>query len=300
MKTILNPKNYEDDYLLNLNECFPSWGNLATLDWVIKRKFNQQVPDFFLIKSDQDAVLAGSAISYRKLKSNQNDIFEIGIMTGSWTLPISRGLGCFTETIKISNQIIATHKKDFLTAFVTESNASFRRLRDAGSLLIPTNYIISQKLESNIVTSNEIEILEKSEKNMQFIFDKREELLQSKLHFEYSFTDFKNQFINRINPTYILKIDTNYAIIEETPKMFQLHYCTSYRLDVISKIVDFANKQHKEIIFFSTDSKHQFKEDINYKIVPGFFTVLDNALSKSKKMNIVFEDEFDIQYGDKM
>lgn len=300
MKTELNPENYGDKYLDNLNECFPNWGNNDTFDWVMNRNFDGNKPDFFILKSEVDEVVAGSAISYRKLESKDNDFFKIGIMTGSWTLPIARGMGCFTETIKESNKIVTTKKMDFLTAFVTESNASYRRLRDAGSLLVATNYIISEKLKNKNNVKSEIEILDKSEENITFIYNKRNNLLQSELHFDYSYSDFKNQFINRLHPTFILKIASEYAIIEETPNMFQLHYCTSYQHSVISKIVDFANKKDKEIIFFSTNKNHQFNDDINYKIVPGFFTVLDNEMSKSKNMNLVFNAEFNIQYGDKM
>lgn len=300
MKTELNPENYGVKYLDYLNECFPNWGNIDTFDWVFNRDFDGNKPDFFILKSEENEVLAGSAISYRKLKSKDNDFFKIGIMTGSWTLPISRGMGCFTETIKQSNKIVTTKKMDFLTAFVTESNASYRRLRDAGSLLVPTNYIISEKLKNKNNVKSEIEILDKSDENITFIYNKRNDLLQSELHFDYSYTDFKNQFINRQYHISILKIGSEYAIIEETPKMFQLHYCTSYQHNVISKIVDYVNDKQKEIIFFSTDKNHQFNDDSNYKIVPGFFTVLDNEISKSKKMNLVFNAEFDIQYGDKM
>jgi hypothetical protein len=301
MKTELNPENYENQYLDKLNECFPNWGSFDTLDWVINRSFEGHKPDFFVLKSDTDEILAGSAISYRKLKSKDNNSYQIGIMTGSWTLPISRGMGCFTETIHKSNEIVAAKNMDFLTAFVTESNASYRRLRDAGSLLVATNYIISEKISNQITNPNSrVEILEKTENNTQIIFDIRNKLMQSKLHFVYDFSDFKKQFINRTNPTFILKIDSEYAIIEETSKMFQLHFCTSYKFNIISEIVDWTNSKHKEIIFFSTDKNHEFQNNSDYKIVPGFFTVLDNEHSKSKNMNLIFGSEFDIQYGDKM
>ncbi len=300
MKSIVNPENYEQEYLQNLNECFPNWGNKATFDWVLNRKFNGFKPDFLILKSDSDEVLAGSAISYRKLKSSVGTFFQIGIMTGSWTLPISRGMGCFTETIGLSAMIVKDKKFDFLTAFVTQSNASYRRLKDAGSLLIETNYIISEKLKNNQITSSNIEIVEKNEDNIKFIFNKRKLLLQSKLHFDYDFEDFKNQFINRLHPTSIIKINDDFAILEETPNMFQLHYCTSYKHNVISQIVDYANSHKKEIIFFSTDKDHDFKTNLDYKIVPGFFAVMDNEISEIKNKTLIFASEFDIQYGDKM
>ena len=301
MKIFLNPENYNQDYLKYLNECFPNWGDEKTYNWAFNRKFNTFLSDFFIIKSEENQVLSGSAISYRTLKIYDKS-YQIGIMTGSWTLPLSRGMGCFTETIKKSSEIVANKKMPFLTAFVTESNASYRRLRDAGSLLINTNYIISQNLDKSKLSNLETAaIIEKTEENLKYIYAQREEILKDKIHFDYDYNDFINQFVNRVNPTILLKIANEYAIIEETSKMFQLHYSSNYSFAIISKIVDWANNQGKEIIFFSTDKVHEFNNLESFKIVPGFFTILPNQASINLNMSAIFENtKFDIQYGDKM
>lgn len=303
MKTIVNPENFDKKYLEYLNECFPDWGNKATLDWVINRKVNNQKADFFVIESDTNEVLAGSAISYRELKTQDKNCLEIGIMTGSWTLPISRGMGCFTETIKKSSEIVESKNKHFLTAFVTQTNASFRRLKDAGSFLINTNYIISQSLNNeNKSDFLDIIFLENTNQNLLDIFNKRIEILNNKIHFDYNFDDFQNQFVNRLNPVSLLKINNHYAIVEQTPKMFQLHFSSSYTIDLISKIVNWANNYNKELIFFTTNCNNDFISNNNYKIIEGFFTILNNNNSKNLDLYTIFnqQSEFDIQYGDKM
>ena len=301
MKFISNPKKYEQNYLENLNDCFPNWGNMETYNWVINRDFNGIKPDFFIIKNDENQTLAGSAISYRKLKFQDNSYKEIGIMTGSWTLPISRGMGCFTQTIKKSSELVVLQKMPFLTAFVTQSNASFRRLQDAGSHLIATNYIISEHLQNNnYKKNNEVEILENNPENKRLIFNMRKQLLTNKIHFDYNFNDYENQFINRLNPVFLLNINKEYAIIEETPQIFQLHFSSNYSLSNIEKIVNWANSFGKEIIFFTTNIDNEFVDSKNYKIVEGYFTILKNEISEKLDYKAIFDKEFNIEYGDKM
>ena len=301
MKFIVNPENYTQNYLKYLNECFSNWGNIEAFDWVINREFDNMNPDFFIIQSDQDAVLAGSAISYRNIKFPDNSIQKIGIMTGSWTLPISRGLGCFTASIKKSSELAAIKNASFLTAFVTESNASFRRLKEAGSILIPTNYVISESLNNfNATEINEIEILQNNTENINLLFENRKSLLKNKVHFCYSFDDFTKQFIKRSNPVFLLKIQNDYAIIEETSKMFQLHFSTNYSLKNISKIVNWAHYQEKEIIFFSTNLDIEIKQSQNFKILDGFFTILPSKNASPFIADFLNKLKINIDFGDKM
>ena len=141
--------------------------------------------------------------------------------------------------------------RSFLTAFVTESNASSRRLIGAGSHLVKTNYIISEHLQlSNKNKICNVEVLEKAQANIQLLFEKRKALLQNKIHFDYDFADFEKQFIKRLNAVFIIKIDNEFAIIEETNSIFQLHFCTNYDLNIITQIITWANKKSKKRLFF--------------------------------------------------
>ena len=38
MKFNVNPQDYSQMYLENLNICFPNWGDMKTFDWVFNRK----------------------------------------------------------------------------------------------------------------------------------------------------------------------------------------------------------------------------------------------------------------------
>ena len=88
-------------------------------------------------------LLAGSAVSYRKARLRTGAEVDVGIMTGSWTLPAARGQGCFTRAILESVKLTESREGALLLAYVTEANASSRRLVAAGSGLFPTRYVFS-------------------------------------------------------------------------------------------------------------------------------------------------------------
>ena len=141
-KIVLNPDNHESQYLDYLNECFPNWGGTTEYDWVFERKVGAFSADILLIENEEDGVIAGSAVSYRKLSQNGQNA-EIGIMTGSWTLPAARKKGCFGKMINTSSELCRKKSVPYLTAFVTETNPSCRGLSSAGSYMFPTYHLFS-------------------------------------------------------------------------------------------------------------------------------------------------------------
>ena len=104
MKIIINPKEYSDQYLFNLNKCFNCWGDKNNYDWVFNRDLDEYQSDIILINNENNQPLAGSAITYRKIVNDAGIEQQIGIMTGSWTLPEARGKGCFTKMIEVSKK----------------------------------------------------------------------------------------------------------------------------------------------------------------------------------------------------
>jgi hypothetical protein len=138
-----NPRGAEALYLQSLNVCFPGWGDERAYRWAFGRQVGGPPADLMLLR-DGDELLAGSAVSYRTLKTADGREALVGIMTGSWTLPAARGRGAFTQIIDESVALTRDHGGALLLAFVTETNASFRRLQSAGSTLCPTRYVSSR------------------------------------------------------------------------------------------------------------------------------------------------------------
>ena len=139
MKVELNPGGAEREYLAALNASFGAWGDEARFAWAFRRTAGGPPADLMLLR-DGGALLAGSAVSYRQARWGAATPTLVGIMTGSWTLPAARGKGCFTRIIDESRACCRARGAALLLAFVTEDNASFRRLRDAGSRLYETAY----------------------------------------------------------------------------------------------------------------------------------------------------------------
>lgn len=142
MQLIRNPPNAESLYLQSLNACFPGWGDERAYEWALRRRVGGPATDLMLLR-DGNELLAGSAVSYRQLVTESGRRALVGIMTGSWTLPAARGRGAFTRIIDESVALTREHGGALLLAFVTETNASFRRLQAAGSVLFPTRYVSS-------------------------------------------------------------------------------------------------------------------------------------------------------------
>jgi hypothetical protein len=129
----------EDRYLEALNRCFPAWGGREMFDWCFKRESAGLRPDLMTLHAGGGAV-AGTANTYGRIRLPLCLTLVAGIMTGSWTLPESRGLGAFTRLIGESRDLAASRGAGLLLAFVTRTNGSTGRLRDAGAALFPTWY----------------------------------------------------------------------------------------------------------------------------------------------------------------
>ena len=102
---IINPENYKDEYIKYLNQCFNNCCNNKKYDWVFNRTIGDKSSDIILIKDEDNEVIAGSGIIYRKLESQNGCVIDIANMTDSWTLPKARGKGCFSKIIEISREI---------------------------------------------------------------------------------------------------------------------------------------------------------------------------------------------------
>lgn len=147
MDVTINPADPAGRYLASLNACFPNWGGETAFRWAFGRTVRGPAADVMML-SEGGELLAGSAVSYRTLRTASGQEALIGIMTGSWTLPAARGRGCFTRVIEESVRLVSDKGGGFLLAFVTETNASFRRLEAAGATLYPTTYLVSAPTEA--------------------------------------------------------------------------------------------------------------------------------------------------------
>jgi len=300
MKIIINPKNYKQKYLAFLNNCFKNWGSEKEYDWYFNN--NDKKADIFILENETNDVLAGTAITYRQITYN-NKIIDIGILTGSWTLPIARGKGCFTEIVERSKDICSTKKINYLTAFVMESNPSYRRLKAAGSYLLESFSLFSPIKQFKSIDDN-VEIEKDINKALFSLYN--HQCNNTKTHFHYnSLEQFKQQYFLRINSVMLIKVNNDYALIEETHNTFKILYASYDSLqDLIHNLKTISNwtlsNNNKNIFFYTTDKQISvlLKEN-EFNCLLGFFTIL-NSNSNLEVSNQKIFSNLNINIGDKM
>ena len=280
-KFVINPENYQSEYIKNLNECFNGWGGDREYDWVFNRQVGEHSADILLIRNDEDGVIAGSGISYRKLSAKEVSL-DIGIMTGSWTLPAARKKGCFTKMIHCSGDLCQKRDVPFLTAFVTSKNPSSRRLEAEGSYMFPTYHLFSPEVSFDDQSLPCAEILTSEKKVYKKIFEKMQERQSGFFNFNYTFDEFVGQYLERIKETTILAIDEDYAILENglnEVKVLLLTYPNEESLRRNIKAVTNWCIQHRSLKAFFFTTREEFRqagESLNCDISPGYFTILNS------------------------
>ena len=297
----INPKNFEVKYLEYLNLCFPGWGTKKDFDWVFNRKIGKKKADIIIIKNEEGEVIAGSGITYRKIKNNKGNIFYTGTMTGSWTLPKARGKGCFTQIINLSKEICKQNNAPYLTAFVMETNPSYRRLKSEGSDLInsytlfsPDDITINTDFKTELVKNVDLELI-------KHIF-KSTLITSKKSQYSYSFEEFNNQYYNKNKNVEILKVNNSFALIEEAHNVIKLNYFTSdcestnYSNKIISLVNWIIKERGKKLMFFTTENKiKQTLKELGFSLLPGYFTIL-----KTNNSFMPTLQNLSIKMGDKM
>ncbi|WP_162126243.1 GNAT family N-acetyltransferase [Flavobacterium phycosphaerae] len=295
---ILNPENYKNTYLAYLNQCFPNWGNTNTYDWIFERSVGEHESDILLIKDENNQVIAGSAVTYRKLKTANGSEVDFGIMTGSWTLPEARGKGCFSQMIDESKRICFAKGVPFLTAFVTESNASYRRLRDAGFYGKTADNVFSK--ESVFASDSDFSTLKTVPVDVELLFEKYTHFASNHNVFGYSKAEFEGQYIKRLTPTECIKVGETYCLFEDTGTIIKLLFLSDFNINDLKVFCEWmrVHRDKKVMFFLSDDAKSKIAEANDFQFVKGFFMVQKTAASIADSLS--FFKQININLADKM
>lgn len=308
MKADINPPNFRQKFIDFTKESFNSSYDSNTYKWMFERKVGKVESDIIVLRNDNE-IIAGSGLTYRQLILPNKQIIDIAIMTSSWTLPGARGMGCFSNIIEFSQEIAFKKNIHCLTAFVTEENASSRRLKNAGSQLIPAYYLFSSfNTQSNKQKLNVCKI--KNNQEYAKIFAIRKAMLNNDISFYYNNQiEFESQFINRYLRTEVLQLNDNYAIIEETSDIIKLLLLTFDNkvsfIESIKSLVQWCKvEKNKKLLYYTTDSDlcNECKT-LKFDVLNGYFTMVFS--NKLPFPEIIEENDknktlFNIQYGDKM
>jgi hypothetical protein len=303
-KIVINPESFQSQYIRYINECFSHWGQDKEYDWAFNRRVGEHTADIMIIRNEEDEVIAGSAVTYRKLEKPDGSHIDIGIMTGSWTLPKARGRGCFSKIIQLSKELAGQRGVPYLTAFVTESNASFRRLRGAGSVLLPTSFLFSPKEPYADQDASEITVPDVENELVADIFEKFSQSQKDFICYDYTLEEFRQQYIDRPNGSEIIRLGDNFAIVEETHNVVRVLLITYNNLAQFEKAVKqltnwgLKNRSKKLLLFSTQQGLIERCKSIGFEDMQGYFTILGTSEEAEKQVEELMQ--LNINMGDKM
>jgi hypothetical protein len=320
---ILNPKGIESTYIDYLNLSFGHWGDTALYKWCFDRQIGDLKADIMILKQDEK-IIAGSAVTYRKALLGKS-VINVGIMTGSWTLPEARGQGRFTKIIEESLSLASHKGTALLIAFLTESNASFRRLANAGSSLFPTHYLFSDHNTPIPESSHVVSPVSDIKKGLETIFENLRKRQDGFAHFTYTLKEWESQFWERPGEMEFLHIgDIGLAIIEKKGDFDRVLFLSLQEehvfADCIKALLKKALENGQKLFLFTTSLL--WKDEclkLGFSRTPGYLTALiadENELIKiypgasclpeniaheyHKPVSPWYIGSWDIQSGDRM
>lgn len=276
---IINPKGIESIYIECLNYCFGDWGGTNVYKWCFNCQVGDLKADIMILKKD-GKIIAGSAVTYRKVLFANSSMINVGIMTGSWTLPDARGQGCFTKIIKESVALASSKDAALLLAFMTKNNASFRRLVDSGSLLFPTHYLFSSDdtpiPESDLVISPVLDI----RKGVETIFERFIRYQIGFAHFIYTPKEWQSQFFNRPGEIEFLCINNiGLAVIEKKENFDRVLFMSlgegiTFKKFIKALLKRALNNRRKLFLFTTSPLWKDECVELGFNYSPGYLTAL--------------------------
>jgi hypothetical protein len=260
-------------YLAALNRCFPGWGGAEKFTWALTRPGAALSPDVIQLELG-GRTIAGSGINYRRVRLRTGRVLTAGIMTASWTLPESRGLGAFTRLIRESRALAARRGAALLLAFVTDTNASLRRLRAGGAALFPSTYsrwscpghqsraeLVHMPVQPELFTTPS------TNRTSSFIYEP---------------TEWLGQFLHRPGPVECLGIPDRWVALVEDAHPFDrvlslVAGSRSEEIDALQALAIHATRRGRELFWFSTSESENdptlFKAAAPQR-TPGYVAVL--------------------------
>jgi GNAT superfamily N-acetyltransferase len=270
------------EYLTGLNRCFPDWGGADTYRWAFERTVGAAPPDLMAVRQNEGLV-AGSAISYRQVALARGGRLDVGIMTGSWTLPEARGKGYFTRMIEESVGVASQRRAALLLAFVTEDNPSARRLTAAGSALFPTFYLFSTPETPKPESSLESRVLPDVDKILGGIVSIREAEQASFTRFVYPTTDaWLSQFVERPGNIEVLALHGGaWCILERSRTSDRVQLIVVDRASGVTLgaclrgLLRQAGERSRQLFLFATQpAVREEGRRLGLAFKPGFLTAL--------------------------
>lgn len=275
----VNPVGFEDETLRGLNICFPGWGGRELYNWCFRREVGACAADTLVLR-ENGCLLAGSAVTYRQVRLRGGRTVLAGIMTGSWTLPESRGRGCFSRIIDVSLELTRGHRGALLLAFVTQDNKSYSRLAKAGAGLFPSNYVSS--LPETPLVSNTPEVVEVAPDPAVLRTAYQAYLAARRADACVMYPDvdtWASQLVHRPRPTRLLRLGKgSWAAVEEHGSVDKIQFLVPGALGLghcLAALLSRAQSRGQRLSLFSMSQELRDTGTLlGLRSAPGYLTAL--------------------------
>ena len=246
-----NPTGVEDAYLNGLAICFPGAWNEASFRWYLQRPFQSRHPDT-LIARDGELLVAGLGLNYRRVRSSDGRVHDVGVLTAAWTLPKYQGRGYFRRLVKTAMEIAASNGCEALLSFVIRRSASGLGLRRIGAAEVPTRYLFLAPGDALLrppalpdvraLQADELPDLPRTGSGLAFHYDTIEE--------------WTAQFLDRPHPTTLFEVGGGIAVLEHVDATDRLQFLHTPAQSETAALAAMASRAHaagRDFFFFTTD-----------------------------------------------
>lgn len=281
--------------LANLNRCFGGGWDEALYRWYLARPFNGRKPDRIVVSVDGKPV-AGSVVNYRQLRAADGAVHDIGIATGSWTLPQARGQGLFTRMMQSSVARAGQQGCRYFLAFVTADNASRNALERCGAAMVPANYIVSGDTPVTTAPDSPLETVDVSRAELYGALAACESV-----RFHYDSADaWAAQHVQRPLPVDVFRLHGAYAIVEQSPDTDRLQWTSAgpaHRGQVAAGLAARAAARGRKFFMYATGRAGDIADGLVTR--PGFVCCLPTPAGHPDPLTELGND-WDIQSGDRL
>lgn len=294
LRSVWNPEfPRAGETIERLNQCFDGGWNRALFDWYLARPFAGRAPDRIVIFCGNKPI-ASSVVNYRTLRCLSGAV-QVGIASGSWTLPEERGRGLFSRMMIASADRALANGCESLIAFVTAKNASCRALARCGADMIPSSYLNGVgKLDS---TADDVQRAPATHGAIADLASAHE----GPGCFVYrTDRDWCQQFLNRVYPVELLEVRGQVAVIEKTAATDRLLWssaASSDRVDLARSLHAHAAARQRSFFMYATGETAKSATDAGFLVnQPGFIACLPAATALAQ----IDTRCWDVQSGDRM
>lgn len=261
-----------------LERAFPGWGGEAYSRFYLARDLGEGRPDLLAIERG-DALVAGVAINYRRLRTAGGEEVRAAILTGGWTRPEARERGRFRRLAPAAAHRAAERGARRVLGFVTADNASARGMAAIGSTLVPTWYCANGEGGGGGAREAEPAVeAEPSEVDWRGLAAATERDRRGTTAFAYRDTEaWCSQFIDRPDPVEAVRVGQAWTLIEhaaDTDRLLLVCPATAESTVLPILVARARTAGRRFFCYVTTPERHRAALAAGLAARPGYLTVL--------------------------